>query len=324
MKTNQSFCIQTCALQKETGPGKLSMKRFYYDMEMKKCLEFTYGGMKGNGNNFNKLEECQQECSSYNNESNILPICYLQPIRGPCLALILSWYYDINERKCIYFIYSGCDGNANRFATQEECESSCSGAADNPPPNLLPPCKPFSHPRCQRDICAGLAGIKCCDGYGDCIVTDENPDAIGYCSLGPNAPTQCQNVTQTCGGIAGIKCCDGLRCDVPATPDAFGVCKPNSFPGCVIDMCAGFAGFQCCDGYYCFVKDTFPYAGGQCFKIGVSPLPTSPTCSGYYGFCGGFTPLGQQMQCCWPYQCVYGLSYITNAPGLCKLRYWLG
>jgi hypothetical protein len=33
-----------------------------------------------------------------------------------------------------------------------------------------------------------------------------------------------------CGGIAGKRCEDGLICDVPATPDAQGVCRPAPGP----------------------------------------------------------------------------------------------
>ena len=34
-------------------------------------------------------------------------------------------YYDANSRECYYFQYGGCDGNANRFKTIEECEETC-------------------------------------------------------------------------------------------------------------------------------------------------------------------------------------------------------
>ncbi|BFF96228.1 male accessory gland serine protease inhibitor-like [Drosophila madeirensis] len=40
-----------------------------------------------------------------------------------CLAYIPSWSYD--GRTCVSFIYGGCGGNDNRFASQAECEAKC-------------------------------------------------------------------------------------------------------------------------------------------------------------------------------------------------------
>lgn len=45
---------------------------------------------------------------------------------GACRASITRWYFDKTEGKCKSFLYGGCDGNENNFATQLECEMSCS------------------------------------------------------------------------------------------------------------------------------------------------------------------------------------------------------
>ncbi|KAK6107830.1 Kunitz/Bovine pancreatic trypsin inhibitor domain family protein [Brugia pahangi] len=37
----------------------------------------------------------------------------------------LLWYYDTSEGRCKQFWYGGCDGNDNRFATKEQCETIC-------------------------------------------------------------------------------------------------------------------------------------------------------------------------------------------------------
>ncbi|VDM61275.1 unnamed protein product [Angiostrongylus costaricensis] len=37
----------------------------------------------------------------------------------------LVWYYDTTEGRCSQFWYGGCDGNENRFATKEQCETIC-------------------------------------------------------------------------------------------------------------------------------------------------------------------------------------------------------
>ncbi|XP_023173478.1 male accessory gland serine protease inhibitor-like [Drosophila hydei] len=42
-----------------------------------------------------------------------------------CFALMPSWTYFPEDNSCKEFIYGGCGGNANRFGTQQECESKC-------------------------------------------------------------------------------------------------------------------------------------------------------------------------------------------------------
>ena len=36
-----------------------------------------------------------------------------------------SWFYDSDTEKCTAFLYSGSEGNANRFETLEQCERQC-------------------------------------------------------------------------------------------------------------------------------------------------------------------------------------------------------
>ncbi|EDO41922.1 predicted protein [Nematostella vectensis] len=51
--------------------------------------------------------------------------CSLPAVTGRCMAYIPSFYYDMKEEKCKEFIYGGCNGNLNRFDTQEKCEEAC-------------------------------------------------------------------------------------------------------------------------------------------------------------------------------------------------------
>ncbi|XP_043545876.1 tissue factor pathway inhibitor 2 [Chiloscyllium plagiosum] len=52
-------------------------------------------------------------------------VCLLLPDPGPCKALFHHFYYDRYTQNCEEFEYGGCKGNANNFATLEECKMHC-------------------------------------------------------------------------------------------------------------------------------------------------------------------------------------------------------
>ena len=49
----------------------------------------------------------------------------------------LSWYYDASTAACVQFIYAGCGGNDNRFATELDCRAACVGVHDDSVPRGL-------------------------------------------------------------------------------------------------------------------------------------------------------------------------------------------
>uniref|UniRef100_A0A671X011 BPTI/Kunitz inhibitor domain-containing protein n=1 Tax=Sparus aurata TaxID=8175 RepID=A0A671X011_SPAAU len=51
--------------------------------------------------------------------------CFLQQDQGGCQNYTMVWFYDTKQNECSRFWYGGCDGNENRFTTQEECEHLC-------------------------------------------------------------------------------------------------------------------------------------------------------------------------------------------------------
>ncbi|VDQ07008.1 unnamed protein product [Trichobilharzia regenti] len=52
-------------------------------------------------------------------------ICLLKPEPGLCRAYFPSFYYDPSSNECKSFVYGGCGGNENRFASKETCEETC-------------------------------------------------------------------------------------------------------------------------------------------------------------------------------------------------------
>ncbi|KAH3859201.1 carboxypeptidase inhibitor SmCI-like [Dreissena polymorpha] len=109
-----------CNLPAVTGPCKADMPRYFYNAHTCHCDKFTYGGCDGNGNRYEKLEDCNAACGEVN-----CPICNLPPSRGPCKAKQERWYFDATSCTCKTFTYGGCKGNLNRFMTKQDCEGSC-------------------------------------------------------------------------------------------------------------------------------------------------------------------------------------------------------
>ncbi|XP_078260712.1 collagen alpha-3(VI) chain-like isoform X3 [Rhinoraja longicauda] len=51
--------------------------------------------------------------------------CQLPRNEGTCRNFSLKWYYDVKTKTCSRFWYGGCNGNENRFNTQDECSKTC-------------------------------------------------------------------------------------------------------------------------------------------------------------------------------------------------------
>lgn len=58
-------------------------------------------------------------------ECPLADVCTLPPVTGLCEAFIPSFFYNSTSEKCEEFVYGGCGGNGNRFATVKECNKTC-------------------------------------------------------------------------------------------------------------------------------------------------------------------------------------------------------
>ncbi|PRD20074.1 UNVERIFIED_CONTAM: Carboxypeptidase inhibitor SmCI [Trichonephila clavipes] len=110
-----------CDKAAETGVCRAFIPRFYYDQVAGMCKSFIYGGCGGNRNNFETEEECYNKCGALASSNP----CEQEKKVGPCRAAFRKYFFNKESGKCELFHYGGCQGNDNRFNTQEECEAVC-------------------------------------------------------------------------------------------------------------------------------------------------------------------------------------------------------
>ena len=55
--------------------------------------------------------------------------CLLAAERGSCFNQDLRFYWDAAVAECRPLMYSGCGGNGNNFATQDDCYAACGRTA---------------------------------------------------------------------------------------------------------------------------------------------------------------------------------------------------
>lgn len=82
----------------------------------------------------------ESQCSNLNNKFTRLiqvPVdnskahCVDPPVTGICRASFTKWYYNPYERSCKRFTFGGCEGNNNRFDTEDQCMESCRSVTES-------------------------------------------------------------------------------------------------------------------------------------------------------------------------------------------------
>ena len=100
----QFLQADVCKLEKEVGPCRDLVERFYFDPQMGTCQKFFFGGCEGNKNNFLTLEDCQGRCSmDYSipiEEEFKLEFCFEGKDPGEGEAGMERWYYEHEEGVC--------------------------------------------------------------------------------------------------------------------------------------------------------------------------------------------------------------------------------
>ena len=58
-------------------------------------------------------------------------ICQLPRKDGMCKGFMERYYFSTVTNQCVPFIYGGCGGNGNNFATMTECQDMCEFKSTN-------------------------------------------------------------------------------------------------------------------------------------------------------------------------------------------------
>ena len=115
-------------------------------------------------------------------------ICTFPIDSGPCEAYIPSFGFSALDGNCQPFIYGGCEGNPNRFATLAECEAQCGGGTlsrcpSKPPSTALGGCAVGDAFLCTYDgtgcLCAVTRAQSCNKVDPNCGTVLEVPPGGG-------------------------------------------------------------------------------------------------------------------------------------------------
>ncbi|KAK3581415.1 hypothetical protein CHS0354_016277 [Potamilus streckersoni] len=119
------------------------LQYWYYDYNEGVCREVPEGQCNGNQNNFESKERCEAHCSREN-------VCrpFTQGVIT-CAAAIHRWLYNRETNKCEQFVYGGCGGTSNNFASRDACWRKCLAQAEQPVDNQA-----GVDPTTAEEICA--------------------------------------------------------------------------------------------------------------------------------------------------------------------------
>ncbi|EEC16558.1 F-spondin, putative [Ixodes scapularis] len=81
-KVDSQEAHEICLLPKDIGPCRGYFPRWYYDSTKRMCLQFVYGGCRGNRNRFERYSECNKMCEVTISRESTLPsvLCRVPPL----------------------------------------------------------------------------------------------------------------------------------------------------------------------------------------------------------------------------------------------------
>ncbi|XP_033634887.1 uncharacterized protein LOC117296122 isoform X3 [Asterias rubens] len=213
-KNEEGICIdiavdppieEFCKLPMVTGLCRGRFPKFGYDPESKTCLEFVYGGCEGNDNKFDDAESCMKVCSPKDppkpEPERVIPTgkpeyCQLPRVTGLCRGYFPKFGFNKETGLCEEFVYGGCGGNDNKFASSDDCMNVC---GDKQPVDVSPPV--VFPEMCTLPMMRGFCG-------GNEVMFGFNPETgeceqfiWGSCGGNINRFETVDECTATCGSV---------------------------------------------------------------------------------------------------------------------------
>ncbi|KAK3585503.1 hypothetical protein CHS0354_003355 [Potamilus streckersoni] len=122
----QVGCIYECV---EAVPMKNITKKGFCPLVNGKvgtCVQQCNGDTDCEGSHKCCFNGCGHTCQEPLEEEPYMPdFCLLPPDTGLCKALLPYWFYNTTSKTCEQFKYGGCEGNRNRFASNNQCLKVC-------------------------------------------------------------------------------------------------------------------------------------------------------------------------------------------------------
>ncbi|XP_008941110.1 PREDICTED: tissue factor pathway inhibitor isoform X2 [Merops nubicus] len=157
-------------------------------------------------------------------------VCAMKADEGPCKAIHVRYYFNMQSRECEMFEYGGCHGNENNFLTLEDCQKKCV-VTELPPKMMLAKIKKEKPNFCfhEKDpgICRGYFSryfynkeTKLCEvfKYGGCLGNQNNFKNLEECQ------TTCQDNSNVLPIVPAEEHPNTVNSSSPVE-------EPNQFPG---------------------------------------------------------------------------------------------
>ncbi|KAM6332719.1 LOW QUALITY PROTEIN: tissue factor pathway inhibitor [Podargus strigoides] len=162
-------------------------------------------------------------------------VCGMKADEGPCKAIHIRYYFNIQSQECEIFEYGGCHGNENNFLTLEECQNKCV-VTELPQKMTLAKIKKEKPNFCfhEKDpgICRGYFSryfynkeTKICEvfKYGGCLGNQNNFKNLEECQ------TTCQGNSNLLSIVPDEKHSNSANSSSPEE-------EPNQFPGIFVNL----------------------------------------------------------------------------------------
>nr|XP_016851947.1 PREDICTED: carboxypeptidase inhibitor SmCI [Anolis carolinensis] len=188
-----------CKRPPRYGNCNEAFQNFYFNPKKNLCQTFIYSGCGGNKNNFATLVDCLYECERFvlitpwkdlagdmKWRRDPDPECKPRWRKGRCRHKLTRYYYDVKNKRCRPFTYSGCGGNYNNYATYEQCAQKCEpfGSPDySKHPERNPETKPHT---CNLPVDVGPCNASFPRFYYDAKTKSCKPFNFGGCNGNSN------------------------------------------------------------------------------------------------------------------------------------------